>query len=50
MIHPDERLATFLTPDSGPLTICHRLVDAANDAGGDDNITVVLARVEERDG
>jgi len=48
MVYPRERLATFLTSEAGPLTICRRLVDAANEAGGEDNITAVLVRVEER--
>jgi serine/threonine protein phosphatase PrpC len=30
------------------MTICRRLVDAANEAGGEDNITAVLVQVEER--
>jgi serine/threonine protein phosphatase PrpC len=31
---------------SGDLqTTCHKLIDAANNAGGQDNITVVLVRV-----
>jgi protein phosphatase len=49
MVHPDERLAAFLAQAAGPRAICRRLVDAANEAGGEDNISVVLARVEERD-
>ena len=50
MVYPDERLAGYLASEAGPLAICRRLVDAANEAGGEDNITVLLARVEERDG
>jgi len=46
MIYPSERLASFLTAGADPLAICRRLVDAANEAGGEDNITVVLVRVE----
>jgi serine/threonine protein phosphatase PrpC len=46
MVHPTERLAAFLSSEANPLFICRRLVDAANDAGGEDNVTVVLARVE----
>jgi protein phosphatase len=48
MVYPGERLAAFLASEAGPLTICRRLVDAANEAGGEDNITVVLVQVEER--
>jgi protein phosphatase len=50
MVYPDERLAGYLASEAGPLAICRRLVDAANEAGGDDNVTVLLARVEARDG
>jgi protein phosphatase len=46
MLYPAERLAAFLSSEAGPLSICRRLVDAANDAGGEDNITAVLVRVE----
>jgi len=49
MVYPTERLAAFLASEAGPLTICRRLVDVANDTGGEDNITVVLVRMEERD-
>ena len=49
MLAPAEKLATFLTPETSPLVTCRRLVDAANEAGGEDNITVVLVRVEDRD-
>ena len=50
MVYPVERLAEFLTAGDTPSRICHRLVDAANEAGGEDNITAVLVRVEERHG
>jgi serine/threonine protein phosphatase PrpC len=46
MVYPTERLAAFLAAEADPLTLCRRLVDAANEAGGEDNITVVLVRVE----
>ena len=49
MLAPAEKLATFLTPDTSPLVTCRRLVDAANEAGGEDNITVVLVRAEDPD-
>lgn len=50
MIYPVERLAAYLASEANPLFICRRLVDAANDAGGEDNITIVLARVEASPG
>jgi protein phosphatase len=49
MLAPEETLASFLTPETSPLATCRRMVEAANDAGGEDNITVLLVRVEERD-
>ena len=49
MVYPVEHLAAFLSSEAGPQSICRHLVDAANQAGGEDNISVVLARVEERD-
>jgi serine/threonine protein phosphatase PrpC len=49
MVYPTERLAAYLASEADPQAICRRLVDAANDAGGEDNVTVVLVRVEERD-
>ncbi|MGD8397479.1 MAG: protein phosphatase 2C domain-containing protein [Anaerolineae bacterium] len=50
MVYPAARLGAYLTSEADPSSICCRLVDAANDAGGEDNITVVLARLEARDG
>jgi len=49
-LYPDERLAGYLASEAGPAAICRRLVDAANEAGGEDNITVVLVRVEDKSG
>jgi protein phosphatase len=49
MVYPREQLAAFLASEAGPLTLCRRVVDAANEAGGEDNITAVLVQVEERD-
>ncbi|MGD2040604.1 MAG: protein phosphatase 2C domain-containing protein [Anaerolineae bacterium] len=49
MVYPEERLAAFVAAESSPLSVCRNLVVAANEAGGEDNITVVLVRVEGRD-
>jgi protein phosphatase len=49
MVYPDDRLAAHLAAETSPQAICRRLVDAANEAGGDDNITAVFVRVEGRD-
>ena len=46
MVYPAEQLAAYLASEASPSSICRRLVDAANDAGGEDNITAVLVRVE----
>jgi protein phosphatase len=49
MVYPEERLAAVVAAESSPLSVCRSLVAAANEAGGEDNITVVLVRVEGRD-
>jgi protein phosphatase len=43
---PDERIAAALREEPDPAAACSRLVMEANDAGGRDNITVVIARIE----
>jgi protein phosphatase len=44
---PDEQLAELMGNRSVPLEeICGRLIDAANDAGGPDNITAMLLQVD----
>jgi len=43
---PDERIAVALAASADPKEACRRLVDEANEAGGRDNITVVVARFE----
>jgi serine/threonine protein phosphatase PrpC len=48
MVYPDEELTRFLGSGDNPWGICRQLVDAANKAGGEDNITVVLVKVEDR--
>jgi protein phosphatase len=43
----DHELGRLLLPDPGPLDeIVGRLIDAANEAGGRDNVTVVLLRYQ----
>lgn len=44
-IVPEERIRQILMDNPAPLDSCDRLVDAALDAGGKDNITVVVARI-----
>ncbi len=45
----DEEIAEILAEDGSPEHACRQLVDEANARGGADNITVVIARVEEMD-
>jgi serine/threonine protein phosphatase PrpC len=40
----DDELASFIDANTDPPVICQRLIDAANDAGGKDNVTAVLIR------
>lgn len=46
MVYPDERLAALLTPGESPMALCHKLVAAANQDGGEDNVTAVLVQME----
>lgn len=41
---PDGQISELLNADVDTEEVCRRLVDAANNAGGTDNITVVVAR------
>jgi len=42
----DATIASMLRDEAAPRTVCERLVARANEAGGKDNITVVLARFD----
>ncbi len=42
----DERMAEIIAAHHDPQAACTALIEAANAAGGDDNITVILAHVE----
>jgi serine/threonine protein phosphatase PrpC len=44
---PDTAITNLLGADAPAEEICHRLVRAANDAGGSDNITVVVAHFRD---
>jgi protein phosphatase len=44
---PDEHIAAILREEPDPERACERLVAEANERGGTDNITVIVARVEE---
>jgi protein phosphatase len=43
---PDDRIAAVLAAGTGPEETCRRLVDEANEAGGRDNITAIVARFD----
>lgn len=47
---PDERITDVLAASSGLEQMADALIDEANAAGGRDNITVVLFRIEDADG
>jgi serine/threonine protein phosphatase PrpC len=44
---PDDVIAELLASDSDPKPICDQLVEAALAGGGTDNVTVVVARVDD---
>jgi protein phosphatase len=44
-----EQLATIVSEAESPESACKRLIEIANDAGGEDNITVVVAKPEPDD-
>ena len=45
---PDDAIAAILAAEADPEVACGRLVDAANENGGEDNVTVVLARFDSQ--
>jgi protein phosphatase len=46
MLH-DDRISEILGAYTDPATVAHALVDAANEAGGQDNISVVIVDIQE---
>jgi protein phosphatase len=41
-----DEIARIVSEDEDPMTACKRLIDLANDNGGPDNITVIVARFD----
>jgi protein phosphatase len=46
---PDDEMACIVLESENLSDACARLIKKANDAGGRDNITAVLVRIEEED-
>jgi PPM family protein phosphatase len=44
---PEEEIIELLSAEADPALVCDRLVDRANEAGGKDNVTVVVARFDD---
>lgn len=44
---PDAAIAAALAEETDPEIACNRLIDEANRNGGEDNVTVVLARFDQ---
>jgi protein phosphatase len=43
---PDDRIAAILAAECEPRLACERLVEEANEQGGRDNITAIVARFQ----
>ena len=39
---PDEQLRAYLNAEREPKRVCQHLIDAANSAGGKDNVTALV--------
>jgi protein phosphatase len=44
---PDEQMWQIWRTSTSPQEACDRLVEAANEAGGEDNITAVIVQVAQ---
>jgi serine/threonine protein phosphatase PrpC len=45
---PEEEMVDVIRNSSSPQQACNRLIERANENGGDDNITILLARINYR--
>lgn len=43
----EKQISTVISTGAAPQVICQQLVDMANDAGGPDNISIILVKVSE---
>jgi protein phosphatase len=43
----EEQIAAILQEENDPQCACERLVSKANEQGGKDNITVIVAHIKE---
>jgi len=50
MVYPTDHLAALVAAGGDPPAICRRLIDAANQAGGEDNVTVIWTCLVGDDG
>jgi protein phosphatase len=50
MVYPTDHLTALVAAGGDPPAICRRLIDAANEAGGEDNVTVIWTCLVGDDG